>query len=422
MMRTLLAGFLALLFLAFQSAAFAQTPTITTEFSEEAVTVGQPFVLRVTVLVPTHMPKPPIFPSFETENMIVRLPERSTTPTSKVISGTTWSGITRSYRMYPMVAGQTQIPAQSVTLFYMSPETNQEITFTGRIPELTINATLPKGAEGLNPPLLAQGLSATQTLIPQEGPIAEGDSIERKIIVKIDGTSPLFIPPFLGSEDIDGVAIYPQDPKVTETSNRGVMSGTREERVVYIAQTAGTAVLPDLSLEWFNLKTNSIETVDLPGLSVAITQPNIVERSLDKNLIGTLIVAPLLALLLWLLWARFARARFQRIRHRLRANYNNSPHAAFRSARKAAQAYDLTRLLSLVDNLEQSDALEAALHNLTHARYGTTAAPESEIDRHWTEIAHHLKKAQPRVSIGAALGLKRQPHRAFGHDLGNQGS
>jgi hypothetical protein len=60
---------------------------------------------------------------------------------------------------------------------------------------------------------------------------------------------------------------YPKEPSVSETLDRGIMSGTRQDQVTYLPQSGGMAILPDITLEWFNLKTHTLEAITLPGRS-----------------------------------------------------------------------------------------------------------------------------------------------------------
>jgi len=78
-------------------AAFAQgEPRLEVDLPEGEVIVGQPITLRLKLLVPTWMPKPPVWPTLEVPSLLVRLPERSSTPISETIDGETWSGISRA--------------------------------------------------------------------------------------------------------------------------------------------------------------------------------------------------------------------------------------------------------------------------------------------------------------------------------------
>ena len=52
-------------------------PVLRMALDKDTAVPGQPLILRVTVLAPTWLPKAPVFPSFETPNVIVRLPSRT---------------------------------------------------------------------------------------------------------------------------------------------------------------------------------------------------------------------------------------------------------------------------------------------------------------------------------------------------------
>ena len=61
------------------------SPITRISLSADTVGVGEPVTLTVAVLVPSWFPKPPVFPSFEVPNAIVRLPPDSTYPISERI-------------------------------------------------------------------------------------------------------------------------------------------------------------------------------------------------------------------------------------------------------------------------------------------------------------------------------------------------
>ncbi|WP_139792645.1 BatD family protein, partial [Pseudophaeobacter leonis] len=237
-------------------AAYAQDPQISVSAEQDEVVVGQPFILRVEVLVPTFMPRAPVFPTFEMPGLIVRLPERSTSPISRRIKGETWAGVQRTYRIYPMQAGQTDIPPQLLSIVYKDPESNKDLSLEIEVPPTRIVAAVPAGARTLDPLILARGLEIEQSWQLQQGELAVGDAVVRRLEVSVNGASALFVPPLLqaaapqasttdpAGEDATALAdflTYPEDAQVTEHMERGVMSGTRIEQVSYIAQSGGRA-------------------------------------------------------------------------------------------------------------------------------------------------------------------------------------
>ncbi len=248
-------------------------PLIRVEIPEEDIIVGQPVVVRLTVLVPTFMPKPPVYPNFEVPNLMVRLPERATQPISERIDGETWSGTTRSYRLYPLVAGDFEIAGQDLIITFSDPtSTGAENQVNAPIEPIQFTAILPSGAQTLYPPILAQEFTLKQEIEGQQN-LKFGDAFTRRITATISGTTAVLIPELIPPLEPGPLRAYPKSPRVTETENRGVLSGTRQEETVYIAQEGGTVQLPEVSFQWFNLQSQTLETVTVNGIELSLAAP-----------------------------------------------------------------------------------------------------------------------------------------------------
>ena len=214
-------------------------PVLRTELETVSAIPGQPIVLRITLLVPTWLPKPPGFPSFETPNVIVRLPPGSSSPTSERIGGETWSGVTRAYRLYPMIVARFRIPPQIVTVTFADPDTRAPVTVKLRTNEVVFSGTAPDGSEDLDPFIAAEALTLEQSIEGEPGNLEPGGAITRTVTVRVNGTSPIFLPPLIPPLVAEGVSAYPKEPVVTETEARGVISGDRVESVTYVAESGG---------------------------------------------------------------------------------------------------------------------------------------------------------------------------------------
>lgn len=411
-------------------AASAQDPQITVTAEQEEVIVGQPYILRLEVLVPTFMPKAPIFPTFEMPGLIVRLPERSTAPVSERIDGATWSGVQRTYRIYPMQAGVTEIPEQQLSIVYKNTETNEDVPLTVAVPATRISAIVPQGAGSLDPLILANGLSIEQTWRGGDEELAVGDAIVRNLEISISGTSALFIPPLLddaspqgsqavasdGAETapVAGFLPYPEDARVAESMERGVMSGVRTEQVSYIAQSGGSAVFPDISLDWYNLDSGDIEEIVLSGRTFMVAQPPRESRRIDgQTLLRGVFILVLTALVMWAAFRwlyPIARPRLQRLRDR----YNASVFAAHRVAEKAAAAQDLNRVFLALDQRSArgyapGEDLQSAINALGRAVY-RDGAPQDVTARQWQIIRQKLRKERRALFIRHSAGdVKRLP-------------
>ena len=248
-------------------------PILQMELEAESAVPGQPIVLRVTVLTPTWFPDPPEFPSFEVPNVMVRLPSRGAGPTSQRIGGETWSGVTRAYRLYPMIAGRFRIRSRSVVVTYADPETRDPLTAELPTEEITFSGIIPPEAADLDPFIAADSLTLEQSIEGETQDLDPGAAVIRTISARIEGTPPILLPPLIPALERGGLAAYPDEPVVTETEQRGVLAGERIERVTYLAESGGRFQVPPVSVRWFNLSDGTIDEAEVPGLDIAVAAP-----------------------------------------------------------------------------------------------------------------------------------------------------
>lgn len=383
------------------SQVLAQDPRLSLELDNTEAVVGQPLILRLTILVPSYMPKPPVFPSFEVPDLMVRLPERASTPTSQSIDGVTWAGIIQSYRLYPLRAGEFRIPAQVMTVTYADPESppapleaeigTEEIVFTALIPE---------AAAELDPLIVAQGLTLEQTIdAPEGGGLAPGDAVTRQVTVKIDGAPAMMVPGLISAINGTTLRAYPKEPTLSEQENRGELSGIRTEVVTYVAQEAGPVTLPPISLGWFNIDSGAVETAEVPGIDLKVVGSAAEDAPLDWRRLMVAAFAGVVVLgLLWLLRRRYGvrlGAAVQALRQRREATEGH----AFGVAKTAIAGRDLSATLQAVAVWKARagatdpalDAeLEAALHGVMAGRYGRDQDRNDTAG--WAAMARELRR------------------------------
>ena len=418
MMRYILIAVALMLASVWAAPAQAQDPQITVTADQETVMVGQAFIVRVKVLVPTFMPRAPVFPSFEVPGLIVRLPEKSTVPVSERIGSDTWSGVQRSYRIYPTRAGVSDIPAQQVEIVYKDPDTNEDVTAIFDVPATKITATVPEGARDLDPLILAQGLSVTQEWQVADGELAVGDAVVRSLDIEVAGASPLFVPemltdavvPVANAPEEDDVAEanatfmpYPEDARITETFDRGIMSGTRHEQVSYIASTGGAATFPDITLRWYNIDTEAVEEIVLPGRAISVAMPPHARAPFDWQAAVRLAIVGLIGVLLIWVGRKWVWPVVRARRDERRAAYALTARAAHDHAMDRAGAQDLNGLLAALDlcrtrGLPASAPLSTALHALTRALYSDDG-DAVQAKQHWQAVARALQAERPARSV-----------------------
>jgi hypothetical protein len=161
---------------------------------------------------------------------------------------------------------------------YADPANPDPIIVELTLELIRFNAVLPEAARGLNPPVIATGLTLEQQI--DGGPDMEtGDAVTRVVTASIQGTTPILLPALLPDLTQDAetgpapLRAYPKEPVLDETEQGGVLSGSRTETTTYVAQTGGRVDLAPITLDWFNLTSGKVETAELGGVSLAITAP-----------------------------------------------------------------------------------------------------------------------------------------------------
>lgn len=365
-------------------------PVLTADIFDDTVMPGQALRLRLTILVPTFMPTPPVWPSFEQPDILVRLPERSSNPTSRTIDGDSWSGITRQYQITPLVPGHFTLPAQEVRVTWSDPTTGQAIQTMMTTPEIEFASQVPDAAMAMDPFIAAQDLTLTQTIEGHPDGMTLGDSLSREVAITVKGVDPMVLPGLLTSDDISGLATYPDTPSISQSPD----GGRRVERIVYVAETGGDGVLPTVQLDWYDIDDGQIRSAQVEGVSYSIKgapiaphQPVTIVKMITGVLLGTMI----LGLLIFRIWPLCHNALARR-----RSAYLASESFAWSQLIRMISAKDHRRVRLALDlwgdrwigpDPRKSSDVQSALYALGAAHYGGVAAT----DHPWDTLLKALK-------------------------------
>ncbi|AVO39077.1 BatD family protein [Pukyongiella litopenaei] len=385
----------------------ADTPQLRVRFPETETIPGQSLSLRLTVLVPTFMPDPPVWPSMELPNLLVRLPGRSTNPTSERIGGETWSGVTRHYRLSPMVPGNFTIPAQDVVVTWNNPATGETEKVTLVTDPVAFRGVVPEGAGGLDPFIAASDLHLTQQIDGTPEAMTPGQSFTRTVRIEVQGVSPMFLPPLMPSGDIPGIAAYPDEPVVEETDTRGDPGGARTESVTFVAEGGTEGVLPAVSLDWFDIDAGEVRTAQAETVAIRVDGPPVSRAEpRDRRVLAAIAVAALLVA--WLI-ALALRRVMPALRHRIDARRRDvlaSEAHAWRVLTRALAARDHAALRPALDlwasragrpDPRRDAGVQSALLALGAAQYGRAVGAGNREGAAWDALGDALRRAR-RVS------------------------
>lgn len=415
--------------------AGALAPKVTSELMPDEVAPGQSARLRVTVLVPTYMPRPVEFADPDQANLRVQLGERATTPLSRRIDGRTWSGVTRTYQLTPLAPGQYSLGPAKLKITFQDPDSGEIVSEVAETEVQALTATVPQAAAGLSPYIAGRSLSLSQTFTitragaeegegaveqidaSSEAPVelAVGDSLKRDITLAIEGGSVLLLPSLNDQASVAGMEVYSASPKVTEHDG----GGERIETVTYIAQQGGGVSLPPLSLRWYDTGGEKVATVQLDGLALSVKGGGLPAVSQRGDFAWWWLLLPLLGLLL-LVWAcrRWLLPRWQQRQRALEQQQETLGVSALADLHRAVKARHYASSLTAWQQLQQRApglsaarraAVIEALAGIGQQRYGVDTGKETA--SLWQALEQALPSAGDlRASVEPDLLPELNPH------------
>lgn len=226
------------------------------------VTVGTPLAVTYTLLVPSFMPQPPVWPDLQLADAITRTVTDGR-PVTRRVGTQSWAGVTRSYVITPQSAADYAFPEARVHVTYAGPDSGAPRTFDLPLPPIAFSAVIPKGAEGLDPFVAATALRLTATV---EGPGADpkpGAAVVLTLVQEAEGTQAMLLPPLLEHLAVpQGLRAYPHEPETEDRpGQRGAPDTARRvEAVTYVAEAPGDYTLPAARLDWWNADAGRVES------------------------------------------------------------------------------------------------------------------------------------------------------------------
>jgi hypothetical protein len=247
-------------------------PVVRIQLQPKTVAVGEAAELRVTVLGPTWFPKPPVFPSFEVPNAIVRRPPDRSGPATEQVGGERWSGVYRTYQVFPLMGARYSLGGETLQVTVANPGSDPVVSDL-TVPSVTLIAEVPEGAEGLDPYIAGQQFSVRRQIEGALDQLEVGDALVVRYIAELDGLPAIFLPPLAPAIESRTVSVYADTPVFEEGD-----TSTRTEQITIVMNYGGDVVLPALSFRWWNRATNQVEVASVDALTIAVAGPSVEAR------------------------------------------------------------------------------------------------------------------------------------------------
>jgi hypothetical protein len=388
------AGILALLLAAFAMGVAGQADAqddviLRTSTEPEESWVGQRVRLNIEVLGVDGWAQIPDLPTVEIPGAYVMRTESQGVRLSETIARTTYTGQRYQLSVYCQRPGRLEIPPLPVTAVLKqwgvsAAETPYQLT----TPATALICKVPPGAEGIRGLISTTRVDAEQTWSSRPDIAAPGDAITRTIALSADDVSAMAFTPIQHPE-IEGVAIYPGQPSVSDETNRGELRGRREESVTYVFEEPGDIALPEIVLSWWDIQNQRLRRIELPGLSLEVVGEIAPEPSAEVAesapidpplnpwpLVGAAVVVAVFGVWLGLRLGRWFR-NWQRTRRESEQFYFRKVRTAIRGRDPATITAAIMRWLDRLDSATKPARLDLFLEehgdDITREAAGTLA-------------------------------------------------
>ncbi|MGE9765243.1 BatD family protein [Pseudomonas sp. PDM20] len=375
---------LQLLLMLLATAAYADGPQLRVEaqlIPDSKVSLGATLALQLDVLTDTWFTAAPQLPALQLPGTRVAEPAGSPVHLTVERDGQTFFGLRYQYRITPRQAQRFEIPALKVSA--QVGQATATLHANSRPLSFGVSPAPDDGAR-----LVADSVQLQQVLRPPVAAFQVGDSLERRVELRVRGAPMELLPPAEFAA-VEGTRQYPNPVRLQELDDgRGHSDGAlRVDSVAYQFERAGRIELPPLELRWRQASNGELHVEQLPGLTleVAAPPPSVNHRAwrdrlglwIERHALAALLLIAGLALAWhWLAVPAAAALRWlQRLVSRLRQRYRHSEHRAWRRLHRQLQQRP-ARLDGLYLWLQRQQVRSTELQRTLRLLYGST--PDAE--------------------------------------------
>lgn len=199
----------------------------------------------------------------------------------KRIGGVRHGVIELQYAIYPQRSGELVIPGQTFSATLVDRSRSDDFLPFGpragkvsrvKSPDIPLRVKAKPADYPADAPWLpARALGLAETWNPQPEQSQVGDSLTRRLILKVDGLSSAQLPP-LPATQVEGLRRYPDQPQLSDQKSESGVVGTREEREALVPSRSGDLTLPALEVVWWNTQSDSLERTTLPARTLQVAE------------------------------------------------------------------------------------------------------------------------------------------------------
>jgi hypothetical protein len=234
--------------------------------SPKEVITGQPFFVKIIVYTPTWFTKAPDFGEYQVNNSFTIRNER---PLGgyETINGKRYTTLSYEYIVFPLKAGKLELPPLSVEF-----ESPVEGDYKGK--PVTVSTTgasieiLPiPDYDNSKPLFVANNVTISENWNKEFSGLKVGDVLERTLRISANGTLANIIPP-VAFDSLAWASTYLGKAILSQSINGKTVISERIEKHTYLLEQEGSYVIPEIQLNYYNLKSRKWVLKSFPAKDI----------------------------------------------------------------------------------------------------------------------------------------------------------
>ena len=176
-------------------------------------------------------------------------------------NGKKYGVVEQRFAIFPEMSGKLEIPAIDITASVRLIERGRVSRKGVRVSttDLLVNVMpVPEAYPEEAPWLPAQAIILTQTLEPGVSKANVGDTLQRKIQVRIDGNTGSILPSLNAQPSESLFSIYPTAPSIKDDTSGDSVIGYRTESSSIVPLQPGQLSLGETSITWWDTVSNEV--------------------------------------------------------------------------------------------------------------------------------------------------------------------
>jgi len=191
------------------------------------------------------------------------------------IDGKAYQVIERNFAIYPQSSGTVSIGAVNFMgqaprdPLRFGPFGGQPTTIIRRAQPVTLDVRPAPASFSGNHWLPAKNLILAEEWSSDPLSLVTGEPVTRTLILSANGLTASQLPELV-DENVENLRFYADRPILTNERSATGATGTRRDRAAIIPGQAGSYVLPEISIPWWNIVADRIEYAVLPERTIRV--------------------------------------------------------------------------------------------------------------------------------------------------------